>query len=134
MSYTPIKEQLKMYEVTPLEHLEALKDIVVAKQNEEDIRLEQTIQYDIIQRELYEYNKLKTPPTEQEVCEALEKYLNEPVWVDKFDHIRLTTQWAANKIYLKDSFIGVNLHVVLPPRLITMIGKFYEGKVKDNEC
>jgi hypothetical protein len=147
MSYTPTKEQLKLYEVTPLEHLEALKDIVVAKQNEEDIRLEQTFQYGIIKRELYEYDKLKTPPTEQEVCEALGKWFKKEVKFNQnekmfyyiaqdyiadcgeiinYDEIICSYGWGCN-------YDTLSLATDLPPHLITLIGRFYEGKVKDNE-
>lgn len=72
-----------------------------------------------------------TPPTEQEVCEALGEYLKEPVWLDDNGNIRIATQWVVNKIYLKGKYAGLNIQVVLPPHLITLIGRFYEGKVKE---
>jgi hypothetical protein len=70
------------------------------------------------------------PPTKEEVCQALSEYLNEPVWFDDKGNIRITTQWVTQQIYLKGKYIGINIQVVLPPRLITLIGKFYENEVE----
>jgi hypothetical protein len=75
-------------------------------------------------------NVLDNAPTAEEVCEALSEYLNEPVWFDDKGNIRITTQWVTQQIYLKGKYIGINIQVVLPPRLITLIGKFYENEVE----
>jgi hypothetical protein len=142
MSYSPTKEEQKMYKIIALEHLESLKDIVVAKDkhNGEDIRLEQTFQYGIIKRELYEYDKLKTPPTEQEVCEALGEFLNKKVYYEESPYRVFSTGLpVTSDNYIieeqSDKLIAFNYDIceLYPPHIITLIGRFYEGMVKDNE-
>lgn len=60
MSYTPTEEEMNLYKQTAYECLLAIKDVVVAKDkhNGEDIRLEQTFQYGVINTEIYKYEKL----------------------------------------------------------------------------
>ena len=90
---------------------------------------EQLIQLMVLKDECIE--ELKNPPTEQEVGEALGEYMNEPVWFDDKGDIRITTQWVVKQIYLKGEYVGLNFMSVLPPQLITLIGRFYEGKEKE---
>lgn len=74
-------------------------------------------------------NKALTPPTEQEVCEALSEYYGKEVIVDKRykDTVFVVRQGS---IVAKTDTHELYL-TWLPPRLITMIGRFYEGKVNN---
>ena len=107
------------------------------------IQNDKTIGY--IENELLEkaekYDELTTPPTEQEVCEALGEYMGEEIiYIHYDDELNMTNLLYAegrpiaytNKV---KSAVGIIKELVitmpLPPRLITMIGKFYEGKVKE---
>ena len=72
-----------------------------------------------------------TPPTEEEVCEALGEYLGEEV-----EHSN--GMFIANDIIIAELFIRNDVHIMpfteytvrtyvaLPPHLITLIGRFYE--------
>jgi hypothetical protein len=83
---------------------------------------------------------LDAPPTEQEVCEALEKWVKEnipDIWNYKVYHDNGGFHYYKNcdfEEYLVEYERidkAISLSVFLPPHLITMIGKFYEGKVKE---
>lgn len=77
-----------------------------------------------------------TPPTEQEVCEALGEYLKRDVKYDgeyfyyseekryygECDEIICGWSYSPKELSFEKN---------LPPHLVTMIGKFYEGKVKE---
>ena len=69
------------------------------------------------------------PPTAEEVCKALSEYLGETLWFDEDKNIRVSTQWVVKRL----GDIGLEFFYVLPPHLITLIGRFYESKMKDNE-
>lgn len=66
-----------------------------------------------------------TPPTEEEVCKALSEYIG-----DKVIYIDDTFQFGSIVIVTlyNDNTIGFNIS--LPPHLITLIGRFYEGESK----
>ena len=70
------------------------------------------------------------PPTEQEVCEALGEYYGETIIVNPATLELMNIPKFANDIN-KETHIEVNLNkMILDERydLITMIGRFYEGK------
>ena len=76
-------------------------------------------------QETSDYIKLEqalTPPTQEEVCKVLSEYMNEPVWFDENNDIRISAQWLVKKI----NTYGLNFMIVLPPHLITMISRFFE--------
>jgi len=77
---------------------------------------------DIYNDEFEEIKKALTPPTEEEVCKTLSEFMNEPVWFDENNDIRISTQWLVKKI----NTYGLNFMIVLPPHLITMISRFFE--------
>jgi hypothetical protein len=70
----------------------------------------------------------KPPTAEQEVIDKLSEYLGEPVWIDSYDYIRIASQRLVKKVYYNNKYKGLDIQVVLPPHLITLIGRFYEGK------
>lgn len=81
-------------------------------------------------RELQDVWKDSTPPTEQEVCEALSEYFKKDVkfsketkefyyWEDEYMTVFITETYGDGRY---------NLGVYLPPHLITLIGRFYEAQ------
>jgi len=70
--------------------------------------------------------KALTPPTEQEVCEALSEYSNKKVYYEngKFE----VGKYEPSICYLQEDNIVWFNWFKLPPHIITMIGRFYEGK------
>jgi len=72
-----------------------------------------------------------TPPTAEQLCEELSKHMNEPVWLDERNEIRISTQWLVRKIYYEGEYKGLSFLVVLPPTLIKHIAQFYENEVKE---
>ena len=70
-----------------------------------------------------------TPPTAEELCEELSAYMKEPVWFDDNKTIRISTQWLVKKI----GKYGLEFMAVLPPHLITLIGRFYEKESDKDE-
>lgn len=75
-------------------------------------------------------DKALTPPTADQLCEELSKYMKEPVWLDERNEIRISTQWLVRKIYYEGEYKGLNFLVVLPPRIIKRIAQFYESEAK----
>lgn len=90
-----------------------------------------------------------TPPTEKEVCEALGEYFHKEV---KYIEKTIPTQYIGDKCFYKlsrrkdtdhttffikrgisfiDGHEEMHIQYALPPHLITMIGRFYEGRMKD---
>jgi hypothetical protein len=63
--------------------------------------------------------KALTPPTEQEVCEALSEYLDTECRYDNVAFQRLDGCWF--------EYIDINDLTVSAPHLITLIGRFYEA-------
>lgn len=81
-----------------------------------------------------------TPPTQEEVCKALSRYYNLPVKfhlqhncfviVKGYDHIIVVEQEVKKN---NVRFNSKKALPALPPNLVTMIGRFYEGViVNDN--
>ena len=70
--------------------------------------------------------KALTPPTEDEVCEALSEYSNKKVYYEngKFE----VGKYEPSICYLQEDNIVWFNWFKLPPHIITMIGRFYEGK------
>lgn len=81
-----------------------------------------------------EITKALTPPTAEEVCEALGKYYKleefESVLYDEnFSYFVLNRlKEKGNIVFLIKNKIKINDY--LPPHLITLIGRFYESVVK----
>ena len=83
-----------------------------------------------------EYNIIKkalTPPTSEEVCEALREWFKKQKIDD--DGIKYDKKYKA---FVNGSFILVNyiddmllFEVLLPSQLLIMLGKFYEGVVEN---
>ena len=84
-----------------------------------------------------EYTLLKqalTPPTAEQVCETLSEYMNVEVYYkegyygDSFlykDNDK--TKWIVSLYKHKVAWV---FELKIPPHLITMIGRFYEGEIK----
>ena len=77
--------------------------------------------------------KALTPPTSKEVCKALKKwYKKQKLFIDKIEYDK------KNKAFVNGFFILVNyidsmllFEVLLPPYLVTLISRFYEGVVEN---
>jgi len=80
---------------------------------------------------LYHIEKALTPPTAEEVCKALSEFVGREVsYTNKqFHYIIKNTQVL---IYVTETYNNktFSLGVYLPPHLITLIGRFYEGEIK----
>lgn len=81
--------------------------------------------------------KALTPPTSDEVCEALSAYYDDKVSYsnERYNHMFYFEGSKLGIIRLIDSkiyFIQSDYHKtnILPPHLITLIGRFYEGVEK----
>ena len=90
-------------------------------------------------KEGYEQGKfdarINIPPNEQEVCEALGEFLNKKVYYEKSPYRVFSTGLpVTSDNYIieeqDDNTIAFNSNIceLYPPRLITLIGRFYEGK------
>lgn len=78
--------------------------------------------------DLREIKKALTPPTSDEVCEALSDYYGIEVVYDKqFKEFRKgfrVVAYPRENIYNEFDLLGI------PPHLITLVGRFYEGEIK----
>jgi len=83
--------------------------------------------------DLREIEQALTPPTEEEVCKALSEYLkphytrNVKVTFENNEFVffeRRIVQYVGGNIWF-------NLPIDFPPHLITMLSRFFEGKVKE---
>lgn len=106
-------------------NLEILKEIEIIRNKKEFTQLEKDNYYKVAPYQLDMIEQTLTPPTTEEVCEALSEYLGEEVYYKEdrfFDDFRTIA-----------IFVGCRalIHIPLPPRLITMIGRFYEGGMND---
>lgn len=83
-----------------------------------------------------------TPPTEQEVCDALSEYYDTDVLYENKEfgtafYTGLKKRDMNGKEYIKKRVIVVcyegeiGFNASLPPHLITLIGRFYEGRMDD---
>ena len=82
-------------------------------------------------------NKIVTPPNEQDVCEALEEYYDTKTFYESKEYgsafyVGKSQKDMYGKEYVKKRVIvacyegEIGFNASLPPRLITMIGRFYE--------
>jgi len=82
----------------------------------------------IVENALNRLAKIETPPTKQEVCEALSEYFKE-VW-EYYEDSKTFAGFNSHKLIwlgrYKEGDIPSSLQA-LPPHLITMIGRFYEA-------
>lgn len=116
-------------------HDQAMKDINVIAENltiTQSLELNKmisTVRNYINDMEVLE--KTLTPPTVDEVCEALSEQLKQKVSYDAMqfyykikntEHVMFVTETYGNGLW--------SLGVYLPPHLITLIGRFYEGLEK----
>jgi len=103
-----------------LEALENIKDILISYNFAFDKYTADN--FNLIEQAL-------TPPTEQEVCDKLSEY-----FVDKYiceDNKFFNYGGNEPEPVIYNTNYGVVIKYGLPPHLITMIGRFYEGKVQD---
>ena len=97
----------------------------VYKQRDEEHYLE------IIRKTADELERLLTPPTAEEVCEAIGKHYKlddyESCLFDVNTKNIVVNRWA-EKIHIVWFYKGeIRINQYLPPHLITLIGRFYEG-------
>lgn len=117
---------------------DARMDLMVKWKREDydNMDKEQLIQLLVLKDDYIE--ELKKPPTEQEVCEALSEWFkNKEIKYENGDFyyqpmITKPKQYISIKRKLAFSEkIVYTIETQLPPHLITLIGRFYEGKVKE---
>ena len=77
--------------------------------------------------DLREIKKALTPPTADEVCEALSEYLKEPIKYVRTSFVNERETAEVCGLFGLDNYDLVDFNTPLPPRLITLIGRFYEG-------
>ena len=80
--------------------------------------------------DLREIKQALTPPTEEEVCEALSEYFGKKVFVDKRYKISAFVVERGSSV----AYINARNRLCLtqlPPHLVTLIGRFYEGVQHD---
>jgi len=128
-----------------LEALEKIDEIVTLLRERANIyidELDNETNYDEYIEHLFNYfNKQSlTPPTQEEVCEVLSEYLkgNVKVVIDKYDDcsfmsfVAETDKYQNLTIVIKDfETETIEIEFALPPHLITLIGRFYEGVEKE---
>ena len=78
----------------------------------------------------YAYLKKRlTPPTEQELCDILSKSIGHMVYYDKTRMLFATSYHLVAQLTVDGLQIGFHFK----PHIVTMLGQFFESKVKDNE-
>jgi hypothetical protein len=118
------KEALKGIKQAIAEHLHLKTGVSVEKHFE---YLQYDTEIDIVEQALTELEELKRYPTADEVCEALSEYYHYEVEYSKRDMtFESELSWYA---CFKDGVIDFGGDK-LPPHLITLIGRFYEGVEK----
>lgn len=77
--------------------------------------------------------ELKKPPTAEEVCDVLSKYFNVKVCYTNNQFIMLDDNLKNNIIVtlFDGDKLLFNFYYGLPPHLITMIGRFFEGELNE---
>ena len=70
-----------------------------------------------------------TPPTEEEVCKALSEYLQWDVIYDEINR-EFKMKIDNTSIVKVNQFGSVKFNAPLNVRLITLIGRFYQGEVE----
>lgn len=119
--------------MTPKEALKGMCDL--SKVDDEDFRMWVGLKGDI-ENALTELETLKRYPTSDEVCEALSKWIEEnaifspsEVYYDDKKQSFEVGKYEPSVCYKDDEMIWFNWFR-LPPHLITLIGRFYEGMEK----
>ena len=74
--------------------------------------------------EIEKLKQLLTPPTEQDVCKDLSLYLGDPI--EYADETFFTREKELCIVAKNDEDLLI-FNTDLPPLLITLIGRFYEG-------
>ena len=75
-----------------------------------------------------ELDKYLTPPTVDEVCEALSEYFNDKVIEMETTFYLPNKDFNSRIIVLMHYDDNLNFKIDLPPHLITLIGRFYEAQ------
>lgn len=110
--------------------LEALEQIK-ASHFQAHIESENIGDFDIWFEEYYNLlRKALTPPTQEEVCEALSEYYGRNVYYEK-GYFLYRKEECYNQPFIiaykyKSGLVELTKNV-LPPHIIEMIGKFYKG-------
>ena len=77
-------------------------------------------------------NKALTTPTQEEVCRELSKYYKEEIVYNGHNEFHFKNSYRrVNKVINDKGSLIYKIVEYLPPHLITMIGRFYEGRKED---
>ena len=68
-----------------------------------------------------------TPPTAEEVCEALREHYKHYVC---YSEVSNEFMFEDSEKITRHGIYGYQVVVYMPPHLITLIGRFYEGEIK----
>jgi len=104
--------------MTPLQALEMLAQFIIEKDDNTDFSASVIEAHNEIKKAL-------TPPTADEVCEEIENVLGEKIIYNcgSFYNTRETAEVCAI-----GNLGSVYFSTHLPPHIITLIGRFYEGQ------
>lgn len=109
-----------------------------ATRNTEDPSDDTELAYHTLEEALDELERLKRYPTVDEVCEALSVQLKTSIKIGKNKHGITFNYVNTGRTFISLNYNLINITIQLPPHLITMIGRFYEGvnheyrKLKEN--
>ena len=114
--------------MTPKEALEAIRKEL---QDRLEFPINLTPEYRLVSNALNELEELKKPPTVDEVCKALGEQLKQDInygakqfyyTIENTKCIMFVTETYGDGLW--------SINEYLPPHLITLIGRFYEGLEK----
>ena len=113
--------------MTPKEAFKGLCDL--SRVDNEDFKMWVGLRHDVEQA-LTKLEELKRYPTSEEVCEALSEYLKEPIKYVRTSFVNERETAEVCGLFGLDNYDLVDFNTPLPPHLITLIGRFYEGLEK----
>lgn len=108
------------------EALEYLQDVVYTFDNEQEL-IDKA--FELIKQTL-------TPPTADEVCQALSEYYNSPMYYEKTkykDGFHNGNVYAIMYENGEIKFTTKYFNAKLPPHIIEMLGAFYKEELRKNE-
>lgn len=111
--------------MTPLQALEMLAQFIIEKDDNTDFSASVIEAHNEIKKAL-------TPPTADEVCEAIEEEIDKEVFYDK-EHQKFYSWYGDDEcIYCRLAWEGAKEYVIescFSPKVIIIIGRFYEAQL-----
>lgn len=117
--------------MTPKEALKGIKQAIAEYLHKQTgVSVEKHFEYLQYDTEISIVEQALTPPTPDEVCNALSEYFKLRTYEYDIVQKKFKRVFSKNEYYYIVNFDingNIKLFEVLPPHLITMIGKFYES-------